>query len=631
MRILDPSSSGKVFRCSQCGKVFRVSAAHGGNPSPARHNQTTRPAAAREEPPAADPFAFGDAVGARRFPRPSARRQRRGVGPVLIAGLVGGAVLLLLLVAGVGVFALSRLFRGQQPVAPAPATPRPPAAAPAPTRPAEPEAKPRPADTAPAPAEAPRPAPRELLLGRWESQDGEGTLAFDKDGSVTLAMAGAPEQKGTYQFLNEDIIKVSLPLPGGGSADQKLKVQVGKDELVTTDESNKVDRFKRAATARAPAAPPKAAERPHAPESRPAAEAPPPQPARPAQAHPALAAAKEPRRTFKGHLGLVRAVTVSPDGKTLASGGNDQTIRLWDLATGKPRATLKGHTAGVRALAFSPDGRLLASATAGFDQAGKQARAEVKLWDAAAGKLRANLKWSAGPGHCLAFSPDGKLVAVGGSALDAEGTTRGAIWLWEVSTGKQRPVLKQPVGGDVVGVAFTPDGKTLVAASRRKGLHLWDVSRGTPIGNFINLERTVYCLALSPDGKTAAVGLGGRDEMNQSARPGEVVLWDLAGGKTRTVLGPQAGSVWCVAFAPDGRAVASGTADDQSEPGGPPRGETYLWDAATGRELGSLLGDVSGVAAVTFTPDGKGLVTAGYSEAINLWDVSKMVEQQGGK
>ncbi len=95
------------------------------------------------------------------------------------------------------------------------------------------------------------------------------------------------------------------------------------------------------------------------------------------------------------------------------------------------------------------------------------------------------------------------------------------------------------------------------------------------------------------------------------------------------MLGPQAGSVWCVAYAADGKALASGSVDDQS--GGPLRGETHVWDAATGQDRGTLLGDVSGVAAVAFTPDGSGLVTAGYGQTVNLWDVTKMVGQKQGK
>jgi WD40 repeat protein len=812
VEISDPEPAGKVFRCPQCGKSLRVSAAgrksapsstaapkpadRPARPksSPVRRGGTAAPtpAAGRTEAPAAsaDAFAFDDRTESPR--RPAARKpRRRGVSPALIGGLIGG-VFLLLLAAGIAALAFTGFFSTRQPLAQGPGTPTPSPSA-DPTAPPQPPdtQKSGPADTAPAHNPAPPSPARELLVGKWESQDEKekGSLEFQKDGSVHMAMAGAPETKGTYKFLDENTIQLALPVPNGESVSQKLKVQVGSDELVTTDESNKVDRFKRStgATARAPDSPPKGEgdKTPAAPAgdvpagwreytskeggfrlrvplgtdpreatekvTKPAGEmtihvtrfdavngnsavvavygdylpattkagadavldadktailllpqgaeigkkdkvtagghpgrdldlklpsglpnrtrvllagnrmvqvtvmgelakdpagkdllavfdslqltaaaAAPAEPAPAPKPAPDTGAKPKPLRTFKGHTGTVGDVAVSSDGKTLASGGSDKTVRMWDPAGGKERLVLKGHTAAVRRVAFSPDGKLLASGTGGFDDKGKLAPGEVKLWEVAGGKLKTNLKGTGGPVNALAFSPDGKLLAAASSARDAEDTTRGEIKLWEVATGKERAVLKQPIGGEVVGLAFTPDGKTIVAASRRKGLHLWDVDKGMPMGGFINLERTVHCLALAPDGKTAAVGLGDRDEEKNTPCPGEVLLWDLAAGKERTRLGPQAGSVMCVAFAPDGKAVASGSVDD-GEGGGTLRGETHVWDAATGQDRGTLLGDVSGVLGVAFTPDGKELVTAHRDEVLRWWDVSRLAGQKGEK
>jgi WD40 repeat protein len=119
----------------------------------------------------------------------------------------------------------------------------------------------------------------------------------------------------------------------------------------------------------------------------------------------------------------VYAVAFSPDGKTLASGSWDQTIKLWEAATGKERATLKGHTDNVYAVAFSPDGKTLASGS-GFIKP-----EELKLWDVATGKERVTVKGQPDDVvSTVAFSPDGKTLA--------SGSWNGTVKLWDMKTGK---------------------------------------------------------------------------------------------------------------------------------------------------------------------------------------------------
>jgi WD40 repeat protein len=130
-------------------------------------------------------------------------------------------------------------------------------------------------------------------------------------------------------------------------------------------------------------------------------------------AGPSQAQAPKLPTTLRGHTGPVSSVAFSGDGKALASGGADTTIKLWDLATGREKASLKGHTYPVRAVAFSPDGKLLASGGGGADPKAKQSRAELKLWDVATGKEKASLQGHTAMVDAVAFSPDGKTLASG--------------------------------------------------------------------------------------------------------------------------------------------------------------------------------------------------------------------------
>jgi WD40 repeat protein len=139
-------------------------------------------------------------------------------------------------------------------------------------------------------------------------------------------------------------------------------------------------------------------------------------------ASPSLSA-QEPklRDTLKGHMAFVSSVAYSPDGKTLASGSADTTIKLWDVATGKEQATLKGHTDNtVTSVAYSPDGKTLASGSW---------ETTIKLWDVATGKEQATLKGHTHYVYSVAYSPDGKTLA--------SGSYDETIKLWDVATGKQ--------------------------------------------------------------------------------------------------------------------------------------------------------------------------------------------------
>jgi hypothetical protein len=302
---------------------------------------------------------------------------------------------------------------------------------------------------------------------------------------------------------------------------------------------------------------------------------------------PRTAAAGEASAPFAGHTGAVLCLAFAPDGRRALSGGDDMTLRLWDVASGKELCRFEGHRDAVTAVAFSPDGRLAAS--------GSRDRS-VRLWEVESGRQRARFDGHTGKVRCLAFSPDGRALLSGGE----DATLR----LWDLDGGKE-PRRFVGHSTDVTAAAFSPDGRQVVSASHDRSVRLWDVASGKQSRRFDGHTREVYAVAFSADGKR--IGSGGNDHT--------VRLWDVASGKELRRLEGHGNAVIRVAFGPDARQVISGSSQYQSADK-----VLRVWDADTGKELHSF-GTAEGeeVWCVALSPDGTHALGGSSAKSLRLW------------
>jgi dipeptidyl aminopeptidase/acylaminoacyl peptidase len=202
---------------------------------------------------------------------------------------------------------------------------------------------------------------------------------------------------------------------------------------------------------------------------------------------------------FRIRCGRTRttALAFSPDGKTLAVASDDHSVFLWDCDAKAERARFKGHSAAVAAVVFSPDGKTVASA--GQDHA-------VRLWDSSAAELAVQRDFE-GSVLCLAFSPDGRTIAAGGGSFDVRSGRwlSGEARLLEAATLKERSAIGRHTNA-VAGLAFAPDGQSLVTGGGDTLVKLSDVGGGQERSSLVGHSGRVTAVAFSPDGKWLATG-----------------------------------------------------------------------------------------------------------------------------
>ena len=218
------------------------------------------------------------------------------------------------------------------------------------------------------------------------------------------------------------------------------------------------------------------------------------------------------RITFQGHIGPVYAIAYSPDGKTLASGGADGTVKLWDLGTSRERTNLEGHTGFIDSVTFAPDGKTLATTAT-------QENDIVKLWDVAEGELRDTISESERPDWTRPDplqSPDGHIkVEVGKPSGN---------WQYKTAT-----LVETATGKKIATLSGHPD--------------------------------QLNAVAFSPDGEILATGGGYTEHPSPVNPPGDIRLWDVKSGKLLTTFEGHGGAVSAVTFSPDGKILASANYD----------------------------------------------------------------------
>ncbi|SEH07320.1 nSTAND1 domain-containing NTPase [Candidatus Venteria ishoeyi] len=303
------------------------------------------------------------------------------------------------------------------------------------------------------------------------------------------------------------------------------------------------------------------------------------------------------RFTLQGHQASVTQAHFSPDAQQILSASQDGSARLWSVATGQELQRLEGHQGAVLQARLSLDGRYII--TASEDKT-------AKIWDQN-GQMLFTLAGHEGPVLDAQFSPDQQSIALV-ATISLDGSAR----LWELDKGTQQSLLQYSgFSGELYALAFSPDGQMLATAGNDGLAWLWDSATGKHLVTLAGHEDRIQHLQFSPDGRQIATA-GGRmwDSKDNTAR-----LWQVYDSHLNMRFSRHQDSVNSIAFSPDGHFIASASGD----PWNPKETSLRLWQRDNGQQLFADETLSSPIIDLHFRADGKQLLSRDHAGQVQLW------------
>jgi WD40 repeat protein/serine/threonine protein kinase len=299
-------------------------------------------------------------------------------------------------------------------------------------------------------------------------------------------------------------------------------------------------------------------------------------------------------RTFQGHTSGVESVAMSPDGRYAISGSADNTLRLWELSTGKCIRTFEGHTSWVNSVAISPDGRY---AISGSDDK------TLRQWELSTGECIRTFEEHSDKVNSVVISPDGRFTLSGSGSYEFDKSERKidkTLMLWELSTGRHIRTFKGHTGWRE-SVTMSPDGRYILYGSEDSAFILWELSTGMCKRTFEGHTNDVTSVAITPDGRYTLSG----------SIDNTFMLWELSTGMCIRTFEGHTETVSSVAISPDSRFAISGSWDETLR----------LWELSTGRHIRTFEAHADGVTSIVISPDGRYILSGSRDKTLRLWEL----------